>query len=96
MTQARGIDVCKFGIIDSYRSVIYHQKLIDEWDKPDDDIMTRVAVVIRDIHKMYGSMLYTVLKQIEPDCKHPKKMQDVCNGMKYCMDCNLDLGKVKS
>jgi len=36
--------------------------------------------------------LKSIKKQIEPNCKHPKKSQDIDpDGNRYCMDCNLDL-----
>jgi len=38
------------------------------------------------------SNLEVIRKELVPNCKHPKKMQDVdSNGNLYCMDCNLDL-----
>lgn len=37
-------------------------------------------------------VLQILRKEIVPDCKHPKKMQDVdANGNRYCMNCNMDL-----
>ena len=30
-------------------------------------------------------------KEIAPACKHPLEMHDMCEGQKYCMDCNMDL-----
>ena len=86
-------DICKLVICDAYESVLYHQKLIEKWNMPE-DIAQRSAVIIRDIHKMYGKAFYSVLKQLQNNCKHPKKMQDICNNIKYCMNCNMDLGKV--
>ena len=36
--------------------------------------------------------LKAIKKQIQPNCKHPKKFQDIDpDGNRYCMDCNLDL-----
>ena len=35
--------------------------------------------------------LKLIKKEIVPNCKHPKKMHDVCKGQKYCMNCNMDL-----
>ncbi|MDH3203213.1 MAG: hypothetical protein OEL81_00870 [Nitrosopumilus sp.] len=33
-----------------------------------------------------------IKSQIEPNCKHPKKFQDIDpDGNSYCMDCNMDL-----
>lgn len=79
-------------IFEAYSSILYHQKLIDEWDDPE-DIAQRAAVIISDIHKMYGRAMFSVLKHLQTNCKHPKKMQDICDNVKYCMNCNMDLGK---
>jgi len=36
--------------------------------------------------------LRAIKNQIKPNCKHPKKFQDIDpDGNRYCMDCNLDL-----
>ncbi len=36
--------------------------------------------------------LDAIKKEINPECKHPKKSQDIDpDGNRYCMDCNLDL-----
>ena len=36
--------------------------------------------------------LKTIKKEIQPNCKHSKKFQDIDpDGNPYCMDCNLDL-----
>lgn len=35
--------------------------------------------------------LKLIKKEIVPNCKHPKKMQDICKDQKYCMQCNMDL-----
>ena len=72
-------------------SVKYHQGLIDEWNDPK-DVCQRAAVVILGIHQLYGRMAFAVLKMLENNCKHPKKMRDLCaDGTVYCMDCNADL-----
>ena len=35
--------------------------------------------------------LKLIRKEIVPNCKHPKNMRDICKGVEYCMNCNLDL-----
>ena len=95
MNLLKASDICKVTMCDAYTSILFHQKLIDEWDKPD-DVVQRAAVLIRDIHKMYGRAFFSVLKQLQINCKHPKKMQDICDNIKYCMNCNMDLGKVNA
>jgi DNA-binding NarL/FixJ family response regulator len=75
----------------SYDSVKYHEKLIEEWHDPK-DIAQRAAVVILNIHELYGKMAFVVLKMLQNKCKHPKKMRDLCaDGTVYCMDCNANL-----
>lgn len=37
------------------------------------------------------TILRFIRAQITPKCKHPKKMRDICEGVEYCMSCNLDL-----
>ena len=93
MNTLKANDICKVVICDAYGSALYHQKLIDEWDMPN-DVVQKAAVIIKNIHEMYGRAFYSVLKQLENNCQHPKKMQDICNNMRYCMNCNQDLGKV--
>ncbi len=43
-------------------------------------------------HMTYEIGVFKILrKEIAPNCKHPKKMHDICKGQKYCMNCNMDL-----
>jgi len=84
----------KLVILSSGDSVKYHEKLMKEWNDPK-DIAQRAAVVIRDIHSMYGRAAFAVLQMIEKNCKHPKKMRDMSNdGTVYCMRCNGDLSEI--
>ena len=83
----------KYTILSSYNSVKFHQELIDEWNDPK-DIAQRAAVMIKEIHAMYGRVAFAVLKMLENNCKHPKKMRDLCaDGTIYCMDCNADMSE---
>ena len=78
-------------MLDSYNSVERLQELIDKWDDPQ-DIAQRAAVMIMNTHKMYGRATFAVVKMLQNNCKHPKKMRDLCaDGTVYCMDCNSDL-----
>ena len=83
-------DLLRYTLLSVHDSVKYHQGLIDKWNDPQ-DITQRAAVVILDIHKLYGRVAFAVLKMLENKCKHPKKMHDICKGQKYCMNCNMDL-----
>lgn len=83
-------------MLESFRSELYLQKLIDEWNDPK-DIVQRSAVLLRNTNRMYGRAAYAVFKILQeqkPQCKHPKKMRDLCaDGTVYCMDCNSDLSE---
>ena len=81
----------QFAMMSSFDSAKYHQGLIDKWNDPE-DIAQRAAVVILEIHKMYGRLAFAVFKMLQNKCNHPKKMRDLCaDGTIYCMDCNADL-----
>jgi len=80
-------------MLSSYNSVQSCQELIDQWNDPK-DIAQRAAVVIKEIHMMYGREAFAVLKMMENKCIHPKKMRDFCaDGTIYCMDCNANLSE---
>ncbi len=84
--------ILKYTLLESYSSVLYHQKLIDKWSDPE-DLAQRAAVIIRDIHKMYGRVLFRILKNHQINCKHPKKLHAILKKKKYCTNCHIDLGK---
>lgn len=50
-----------------------------------------LAITIAEIHEDLAKSLLFIKKQIQPNCNHPKKMQDVIKGKRYCMNCNMDL-----
>lgn len=80
-------------MLNSFRSAKYFQGLIDKWNDPK-DMPSRVAVMIKKIHVMYGREAFEVFKMIQNKCIHPKKMRDLCaDGTIYCMDCNADLSE---
>ena len=83
-------------IISANSSIKFHQDLIDKWKDPQ-DIAQRAAELIKKTHQEYAQAAYTTLKMLEEksDCKHPKKDQDICDGIKYCCNCNEDLEIVK-
>ena len=83
----------KLTMLSSVDSVKYHEKLIAEWNDPN-DIAQRAAVVIRDVHSFYGRIAFVIYKMLQNKCTHPKKMRDLCaDGTLYCMDCNSDLSE---
>jgi len=86
-------DLLKITMTSSYESIKYHEKLIAQWNDPQ-DVVQRAAVVILNIHRMYGIGAFTIFKMLQNNCKHPKKMRDLCaDGTIYCMDCNSDLSE---
>ena len=50
-----------------------------------------ITKVLVNSDKMIIHNLKLIKKEIIPNCKHPKKMHDICDGQKYCMQCNWDL-----
>jgi len=50
-------------ILESYRGVLRHQRLIDEWNDPK-DIIQRSAVMLRDTHKNYGRLTSTIYRDL--------------------------------
>lgn len=75
-------------------------KILDWWIAQRENVIkelfsdctnSEVMTTIHDSEKTIISNLKLIRKQLIPNCKHPKKMQDTCGGVKYCMDCNTDL-----
>lgn len=50
-------------ILEAYSGVLRHQKLIDEWNDPK-DVIQRAAVMIRDVHKVYGRFACAIYKDL--------------------------------
>jgi len=50
-----------------------------------------VATTLLENEKTIIKNLKLIKKELVPNCKHPKNMRDTCDGMVYCMNCNLDL-----
>jgi len=75
-------------------------KLLDWWIAQRENVIKKlfsdctdseVMTTIHDSEKTIIANLKLIRAQLVPNCKHPKKMQDTCGGIKYCMDCNTDL-----
>lgn len=75
-------------------------KILDWWIAQRENVIkelfsdctnSEVMTTIHDSEKTIISNLKLIRKQLIPNCIHPKKMQDTCGGVKYCMDCNTDL-----
>jgi hypothetical protein len=55
------------------------------------DLVSQVARMIADTMKTDIIVLNELIKQIKPNCKHPKNMKDYDGKVWYCMNCNWDL-----
>ena len=60
-------------------------------DTKDFEVMT----IIHESEKTIIANLKLIRNELIPKCKHPKKMQDTCAGVKYCMACNFDYDQFK-
>jgi len=58
-----------------------------DWTDQPGNLARAIAEVQEDIVKA----LIVIKKNIQPNCKHPKKMRDGKPGERYCMNCNLDM-----
>ncbi len=50
-------------ILEAYTGVLRHQKLIDEWNVPN-DVVQRSAVMLRDTHEMYGRLASSIYQSM--------------------------------
>jgi len=56
------------------------------------DFIKRLVETLSDLTKDDTKVLELIKKQLQTNCKHPKKMRDKDpEGQWYCMDCNQDL-----
>ncbi len=56
------------------------------------DFITPLIETLADLTKDDTKVLELIKKQLQTNCKHPKKMRDKDpEGQWYCMDCNQDL-----
>jgi len=61
------------------------------WNQ-DQDCVMRLSKELGIVTNKDVEILNSLIKQLKPNCKHPKKSQDIDpDGNLYCMDCNLDL-----
>jgi len=52
---------------------------------------TELGTTLLENEKTIIKNLELIKKELVPNCKHPKNMRDTCDGVQYCMNCNLDL-----
>lgn len=94
MNLLKANEISKVMLLESFKQIKHFDKLIDEWDDPK-DIATLAAVLLKNVHVLYGKGILQILNNIQTNCKHPKKMRDTRKGVIYCKNCNFDLGKIK-
>jgi len=89
MTIKKAIEILEW-ILNNKRKTIeefYKPNIIDsKFDLSENLYRTLLMIAETDLYN-----LQVVKKQLVPDCKHPRKMHDICGGQKYCMSCNMDL-----
>ena len=61
------------------------------WNQGNEKILKDTISIISGFMQDEIYSLQTIRKELVPDCTHPPEMQDICEGQKYCMDCNMDL-----
>ena len=67
------------------------EEKIKELDTKFDFKDSELTKTLLENEKIIIDNLKMIKKELVPKCRHPKKMQDTCKGVKYCMSCNLDL-----
>ena len=86
MTIQKAISILDWWIDQKKRGM---EKLKKEWNYSDDT--HGIAKTLLDADTTIIANLDLIRKELVPNCKHPKKMHDTCQGQKYCMTCNMDL-----
>jgi hypothetical protein len=89
MTVKKAIEILDWWINHKKQSM---EHFLKEWHLEIYDKATGVAKLLFESDKVAISNLETILAELVPDCKHPKKMRDrLPDGQWYCMNCNMDL-----
>jgi len=89
MTVKKAIEILDWWINHKKQSV---EQLVKKWNYAEYDKCTEVSHALIESEKTAISNLETILAELVPDCKHPKKMIDTLpDGQQYCMNCNMDL-----
>ena len=89
MTLKKAIEILDWMLNNKTKTIeeFYKPNIIDsKYDLSENLYRTLLMVAETDVYN-----LEVVKKQLVPDCKHPNKMHDICEGQKYCMACNMDL-----
>ena len=88
MTVRNAIKLCDLLITKYLKHAQGMRDTVKDWEpnEPKDLGMT-IADSIEDV----ALCICAIKSQIQPKCKHPKKMRDGKKGERYCMNCNLDM-----
>lgn len=57
-------EILMYGMLESHRSVLHFQKLIDEWNDPKETIQ-RTTEIIKQIHGFYGVIFYKIYRELK-------------------------------
>lgn len=67
------------------------------WNR-EKDVVSNMANTMAMVLQRDIDWLYAIKRQLLPEqhrtkivCRHPKKDHDICDGQKYCMNCNANL-----
>jgi len=81
------IEICDHLIEAHLRNSAGMRETVKDWDSGTKDL----GILIAEVHEDVAKCIFAIKKNIQPNCKHPKKMRDTCKGIEYCMECNSDI-----
>lgn len=88
MTVKKAIKICDYLIEAHVRNSGNIREKVKDWDSN----LKGLGIVIAEVHEDVAKCIFAIKKNLIPNCKHPKKMQDMTpGGQRYCMNCNSDL-----
>lgn len=88
MTVRKAIKLCDYLTIHYLKHAQGMRDVVKDWEpKETQSLGLTIADTIEDVSKCIGA----IKSQIQPKCRHPKKMRDGKPGERYCMNCNLDM-----
>lgn len=91
MTVKRAIDILNLYIERNKKMVETLENPAKSWNEKF-DCMRDLSHEMADLAKSDIKVFESINKEMQPNCKHPKKMRDrTANGQWYCMNCNQDL-----
>lgn len=88
MTVANAIEICDILIESHLKNSKGIRELAKDWEA---DSPKKMAITIAEVHEDVAKCILLIKENIQPNCKHPKKMRDGKKGERYCMACNMDM-----